>query len=158
MMAEKDKSDSIRSHDPSQALDREALVAQLAKGDSRIKKWLDGLAVSTILTLTPENVDFMVALFQPKAAVPPVSTIQPPVQTPVQSPLTSTSAAAAIATPTPSVLSPDVIDRLMKLSAQRDCLPSHFVSLPTTFGTVDVLTTDKQTKLKSLRKDTPLLL
>ena len=153
-MAEKDRSDYIRSPDPSQTPDREALVAQLAKGDSRIKKWLDGLAVSTILTLTPDNVDSVVALFQqPKVAVPPASAIQSPVQPPVPSPPT-TSTAVAVTTPTPSVLSPDVIDRLMKLSAQRDRLPSHFVSPPTTFGTVDILTTDEQTKLKSLRKDT----
>ena len=106
-MAEKDRADSIRSPDPSQAPDREALVAQLAKGNSRIKKWLDGLAVSTILTLTPDNVDSVVALFQqPKVAVPPAPAIQPPVQPPVPSPPT-TSTAVAVTTPTPSVLSPD---------------------------------------------------
>ena len=153
-MAEKDKSDSARSSTASPSPDREALVAQLAKGDSRIKKWLDGLAVSTILTLTPDNVASVVALLQPKAVAPPPITIHPPVQQPAQPPMASTILGPTPVTPQTSVLSPDVIDRLMKLSTQRDRLPSHFVSPPTTFGTVDVLTADEQTKIKSLRKDT----
>ena len=46
-------------------ISRKTLIDSLSKGNPRIRQWLDSLAIATIQTLTPENVDLASSVFFP---------------------------------------------------------------------------------------------
>ena len=143
-----DEPETARPFSPTS--ERESLIVELSQGLPGSRSWLDSLSVVAIRALSRENVS---AIFHPpaaKQAVPAVSA------TPVVSAVSSVSAVPSPVADTAgssTQLSPDVLAKLLVLSANSERIPKHFISPPKTFGS-GKLSDDEVTRLGSFRKDT----
>ena len=130
--------------------ERETLILTLSAGNERARSWLDTLSLLILRALTPESIPAALKNSAPEAPAmlqlpAPIPTPPPPTPS-IPPPPGATSSAA-------SLLTPEVLSTLLQLSSDSPKLPSHYILPPVLFGTSN-LTTEEESKLGSLRKDT----
>ena len=135
-------------------ISRNTLIDNLSKGNPRIRQWLDSLAIATIQTLTPENVDLASSVFFPATGSEETAMATPATSTVTQTQGTSgLQGASSLPLPGHPSLTNEVISKLLSLTDQSKKLPAHFIKPPSSFGQ-SPMTSEDELRLSSLRKDT----
>ena len=132
---------------------RSSLIDSLSKGNPRIKQWLDSLAIATIETLTPENVDLASSVFFPASSPDAITRMAQATSTAPPQGATSLQGTSSLHLPEHPSLTPDVVSKLLSLTDQSRKMPSHFIKPPSSFGQ-SPMTSEDELRLSSLRKDT----
>ena len=135
-------------------ISRNTLIDSLSKGNPRIRQWLDSLAIATIQTLTPENVDLASSVFFPATSSEETTMATPATSTVTQTQVTSgLQGASSLPLPGHPSLTTEVVTKLLSLTDQSKRLPAHFIKPPSSFGQ-SPMTSEDELRLSSLRKDT----
>ena len=98
-------------------ISRKTLIDSLSKGNPRIRQWLDSLAIATIQTLTPENVDLASSVFFPATSSEETTMAAPASSTaPLTQGTSGLQGASSLPLPGHPSLTNEVISKLLSLT------------------------------------------